>query len=800
MRSNLHFTPKARHAVSRCPEIAGQLGHTYIGSEHLLLALSEEQDSVAAHFLEKKGCHSEKLRQTVSDFAGIGSPTTVFAGDMTPRLRRIIDKAGADAAQNAAVVGTEHLLSALLSEKDAVACRLLHTVGVESEELLRDLTALQGREKGEEVSYASPLRDTVYLKKYGRDLTEMAKQGKLDPLVGREEESERVIRILSRRTKNNPCLIGEPGVGKTAIVEGLALRIAQRRVPKELWGHGIILLDLCAMIAGAKYRGEFEDRLKGVLEEVGRTAKVILFVDEMHMLVGAGAAEGAVDAANILKPALARGTLRLIGATTLKEYRLHIEKDAALSRRFGAVFVGEPTEEETMAVLRGLKEKYELHHGLTVSEEAMEQAVRLSGRYLPERFFPDKAIDLLDEAAAAKRLKVREAEEPVTALQNRLSSLCEEKLAAIAEEDFAKAAALREEEQALRQKLTDTTNQENAFRPVVLSEDVAEVLAAQTGIAVGKLTADEEERLSHLEDEINKRIVGQEEAKRALCHAVRRARLGLRSPGRPIGCFLFIGPSGVGKTALCYALAACLYDDEGAVIRLDMTEYMEKHAVSRLVGSPPGYVGYEEGGQLTERVRRRPYSVVVFDEIEKAHPDVCGLLLQVMENGMLTDSTGRRVDFSGTILVLTSNIGSENGAIRAPLGFHTSKAAMSERESSAVKDFFRPEFLNRLDDIIRFHPLSHAERTQVAEMMLEELRKRAALAGLSLRFDEEVATFIAEKGAEEGTDARPLRRAIAAHVEDSLSAALLTGTISGKKEITIRRKGSCLVPEEAADA
>ena len=799
MRSNLHFTPKARHAVSRCPEIAGQLGHTYIGSEHLLLALAEEQDSVAAHFLEKKGCHGEKLRQAVSDFAGMGSPTSVSSADMTPRLRRIIERAGEAAAEGAGIAGSEHLLTALLGEKDSVACRLLHTVGVEAEELLRDIQSLRGRGQ-EEASYSSPLKDTVFLKKYGRDLTELARKGKLDPLVGREEELARVIRILSRRTKNNPCLIGEPGVGKTAIVEGLALKIAQRQVPRELWEHGIILLDLCAMIAGAKYRGEFEDRLKGVLEEVGRTERIILFVDEMHMLVGAGAAEGAVDAANILKPALARGALRLIGATTLKEYHRHIEKDAALSRRFGEVFVDEPSEEETVRVLQGLKGKYEAHHKLTVSEEAIEQAVHLAARYLPERFFPDKAIDLLDEAAAAKRLKEKEKNDTLPALRERLSRLCEEKLEAVAGEDFVAAAALREEEQLLRSRIEAESKKDDAPRPTVLPSDVAEVLAKQMGISVGRLTASEEERLAHLEEEIDKRIIGQEEAKRALCRAVRRARMGLHPPTRPIGCFLFIGPSGVGKTALCYALAACLYDDEQAVIRLDMSEYMEKHAVSRLVGSPPGYVGYEEGGQLTERVRRRPYSVVVFDEIEKAHPDVSNLLLQVMESGTLTDSSGRRVDFSGTILVLTSNIGTENGATRAPLGFLSENAKHGERENGAVKNFFRPEFLNRLDDIIRFHPLSRAEREEIAELMLEELKGRAAKAGLSLVFDEKVAAFIAEKGAEEGPGARPLQRAIATHVEDALSSALLCGSVSGKKRIAVRLVGDTLTIEETKDA
>ena len=789
MRSNLHFTPKARHAISRCPEIAGQLGHTYIGSEHLLLALSEETDSVAAHLLEKKGCHSEKLRQAITDFAGIGTPTVVSASDMTPRLRRIIDKAGEEAAESAETVGSEHLLAAALKEKSAVACRLLHTVGTTPEDVLREIPSF-GNHAKDAVGYTSPLKDTTHLKKYGRDLTELAQRGKLDPLVGREEEIDRMVRILSRRTKNNPCLIGEPGVGKTAIVEGLALRIAERKAPKELWGHGVILLDLCAMIAGAKYRGEFEDRLKGVLEEVGRAEHILLFVDEIHMLVGAGAAEGAVDAANILKPALARGALRLIGATTPKEYRLHIEKDAALSRRFGEVFIHEPSEEETVTVLRGLRPKYEAHHALSLSDEAIEQAVRLAGRYLPDRFFPDKAIDLLDEAAAAKRLKKSDREVALPSLQEQMSLLQEEKLEAVAKEDFAKAASLRQEEERLRRQL-EAAKGDAPDTLTVEARDVSEVLAGQIGIPMERLTVETESRLSTLEQELDKRIVGQAEAKSALCQAVRRAHLGLRSLSRPIGCFLFIGPSGVGKTAFCYALAACLYDDEQAVIRLDMSEYMEKHAVSRLIGSPPGYVGHEEGGQLTERVRRKPFSVVVFDEIEKAHPDVSNLLLQIMENGSLTDSLGRRVDFTETIVVLTSNVGS-SGGMRGRLGFAPEKDGGGERENGAIKDFFRPEFIGRLDDIIRFHPLSLSEREEIAERMLSLLAERAKKAGLSLAFDEKVAAFLAARGAEEGTDARPLRRAIAKHVEGALSTALLEKTVSGKKPITVRRTESGL--------
>ncbi|MBO7169805.1 MAG: ATP-dependent Clp protease ATP-binding subunit [Clostridia bacterium] len=789
MRSNLHFTPKARHAIGRCPEIAGQLGHTYIGSEHLLLALAEETDSVASHLLEKKGAHGEKLRQAIADFAGLGTPTVVSASDMTPRLRHILDKAGEEAADTQRAVGSEHLLASILKEKNAVACRLLHTVGIEAEEILREIFPLLSHAK-EDAGYTSPLKDTVHLKKFGRDLTELAKKGKVDPLVGREAELDRVIRILSRRTKNNPCLIGEPGVGKTAIAEGLALKIAEKKTPKEFWGHGVILLDLCAMIAGAKYRGEFEDRLKGVLEEVGRNERILLFVDELHMLVGAGAAEGAVDAANILKPALARGALRLIGATTPKEYRLYIEKDAALSRRFGEVFVNEPTAEETVSILRGLREKYEAHHSLSLSDEAIDEAVRLSGRYLPDRFFPDKAIDLLDEAAATKRLRKSETDTALPFLESRLSRLNEEKLEAVVNENFAKAAALREEEQLLRRQIDDL-QKGNEPRLTVEAQDVARILADQIKLPEERLTASAEQRIAFLEQELDKRIIGQAEAKEAVCQAVRRARLGLRATTRPIGCFLFVGPSGVGKTALCYALAECLYDDSQAVVRLDMSEYMEKHAVSRLIGAPPGYVGHEEGGQLTESVRRRPYSVVIFDEIEKAHPDVSNLLLQVMENGCLTDSTGRRVDFSETILVLTSNIGMGEG-FRGGIGFLSEGEKGEERKSRALHEFFRPEFIGRLDDVIRFHPLSFAERKEITEKMLFELAERAKAAGLSLFFEEAVADFLTERGAEEGTDARSLRRAIASYVEGALSSALLKKSLSGKRPITVCRVGGAL--------
>ena len=519
MRSNLHFTPKARHAIGRCPEIAGQLGHTYIGSEHLLLALAEETDSVASHLLEKKGAHGEKLRQAIADFAGIGTPTAVSASDMTPRLRHILDRAGEE-ADSLQVVGSEHLLASILKEKSAVACRLLHTVGVEAEEILKEIFPLLSHAK-EDVGYSSPLKDTVHLKKFGRDLTELAKKGKVDPLVGREAELDRVIRILSRRTKNNPCLIGEPGVGKTAIAEGLALRIAEKKTPCELWGHGVILLDLCSMIAGAKYRGEFEDRLKGVLEEVGRTDRILLFVDELHMLVGAGAAEGAVDAANILKPALARGTLRLIGATTPKEYRLYIEKDAALSRRFGVVYVNEPTAEETVSILQGLREKYEAHHSLILSDEAIEEAVRLSGRYLPERFFPDKAIDLLDEAAATKRLRKSETDTTLPLLESRLSRLSEEKLEAVVNENFAKAAAIREEERQLHRKIEDLKCNVSPHLTVE-AQDVARILADQIKLPAERLTANAEQRIAFLEQELDKRIIGQAEAKEAVCQAVKR--------------------------------------------------------------------------------------------------------------------------------------------------------------------------------------------------------------------------------------------------------------------------------------
>ncbi len=741
MNLNTNFTPKLRELLGKAPAIAGSLGHRYIGSEHLLLALTEG-DCLASRFLESHGVHSEKLREAIADFSGTGTPTSLSPADMTPRARQMIEAAAKEGADGTAV-GSDRLLSAILSEKDATAARLLSAIGVDAPDICREIRGFHEERNAKEPA-VSVLSSMPRLAKFGRELTASAREGHLDPLVGREEETARVISILARRVKNNPCLIGEPGVGKTAIAEGLAARIVRGSVPKELRGCAVVSLDLSSMIAGAKYRGEFEDRLRGVLDEVRQNKNVILFIDELHMIVGAGAAEGAVDAANILKPALSRGEIRVFGATTPKEYRMSIEKDSALSRRFAPVFVREPTEAETLAILRGLKASYEAHHGLSFTEEALTAAVSLSARYLPERFLPDKAIDLLDEAAASKRVRTGSSPPPLSAAG--LPSI--EPL---------------ESEQAQ-----------------ITSEDIARILHRQTGIPVERLTEDEGTRLSELEGALTRRLIGQDEAAKVLCRALLRRRAGFGSLDRPLGCFLFLGKTGVGKTAMCAALAEHLFGEGEGLLRFDMSEYMEKHTVSRLIGSPPGYVGYGEGGLLTEGIRRHPYSVVLFDEIEKAHPDICHLLLQVMEEGRLTDSEGHTCDFKNAVIVFTSNTG-EDGSPRVQ-GF------AGERESAdtrALRAAFRPEFLSRLDEIIRFAPLKREDLRRIAEGLLSSLSARAGAGGLSLVFDETVADFIAGEAEKSADGARAVRRAVTRYIEDGLAAALLDGSLQKGRAVSV---------------
>ena len=773
------FTEKARKALEKCPSIAGAFGHTYIGSEHLLLSLSEENESVAAHFLEERGADAQKLRHAIEEFSGTAKPTEVGAADMTPRTRRIIESAGRLAAEGAVRVGTEHLLLALLEEKEAVAVRLLSTLSVDTQALIKELRRYEERRsEGEKKKYVSPINALPNLEKYGRDLCLLAKEQKSDPLIGREGELEELIRILSRRTKNNPCLIGEPGVGKTAIVEGLAARISEGNVPDSLLDKTVVLLDLSALIAGAKYRGEFEDRLKGVLREAEKNKNILLFIDEIHTLCGAGAAEGAVDAVSILKPALARGEIQLIGATTLREYRMHIEKDAALCRRFREIVVKEPSEEESVRILTGLRERYEKHHVLSVTDAAIKSAVSLSARYLHEKFLPDKAIDLLDEAASEIRLRAALSGEGCAAKERELRKTSAEKLSAISAEDFERAAALRDKESSLKTEIerrrTEEKKKNGDKYSTVTEEDICRALAARTGLSMLYLSRSEEEKLLSLEDALSRRVIGQEAAVNALSRAVRRGSVRFDEGLRPFGSFLFIGPSGVGKTALCRALAEVLFGSGEALLRFDMSEYMEKHSVSRLIGAPPGYVGHGEGGLLTEKVRRRPYSVVLFDEIEKAHPDVSNLFLQVMEDGILTDSEGHEVDFSNVILVFTSNLGAKESAERHPLGFESEKRDISrDIRRRALADALRPEFLNRLDEVVVFETLSKQTLTEIAENMLGELSSRASTRGITLDFSPTLPSFLAETAVHEGTGARPLRRAIAKKIEDPLAVLTL---------------------------
>ena len=799
------FTEKAQNTLNNALRFARELGHTYIGSEHLLLSLAAETDSVSAKMLAEHGITPEAVKEKVEEIAGVGSESEVSPADMTPRTRKIIEGAAVLSmrfGQN--YIGTEHLLLSLLSERDCVGVKILETLGLSADELSEQLSAFlgQARNAGDDAEKApgrggkNAVPDAPTLSGYGRDLTAMAKAGKLDPVIGREQETERVIQILSRRTKNNPCLIGEPGVGKTAVVEGLAQRIADGAVPETLRDKTVVSLDLSGMIAGAKYRGEFEERLKNVMAEVAKNPNIILFIDEIHTIVGAGAAEGAVDAANIIKPALSRGEMQLIGATTIAEYRKHIEKDAALERRFQAVMVGEPSAEESLLILRGLREKYEAHHKLKISDEALRAAVDLSKRYIADRYLPDKAIDLVDEAASRKRLSAHTTPPDLKESEQKLKSLEHEKEEAITAQNFEAAARLRDEEKKLRadyeKAKADWKASLSGDELTVTETDIADVVTQWTGIPVSRLLEEEGERLLHLEDLLKKRVVGQDEAVSAVARAIRRGRMGLKDPKRPIGSFIFLGPTGVGKTELTKALAELLFGDPGAMIRVDMSEYMEKHSVAKLIGSPPGYVGFEEGGQLTEKIRRKPYSVVLFDEIEKAHPDVFNILLQVLDDGVLTDSQGRRVDFKNTIIIMTSNVGASALTAKSvgSFGFTQSEGAKEDKKSTdekvmeALKATFRPEFLNRIDDIIIFNKLTKENILTIAGMMLREVGNRAHELGIDLSFDDSVAELVAKAGFDPVYGARPLRRAVVRLVEDALSGAMLEGKVKAGDSVT----------------
>ena len=791
------FTPRAEETLRLSQEAAGELGHGYVGTEHLLLGLMREESGTAHQVLLEAGLTDELIVAILKRSVGAGLPGGNPAQGLTPRARRVIEIAVEDAGRSGSGhVGTEHLLAGILREGNNMAARILRTSGVDVKQLhsalmkkLNDRPRAQAAE-----SKAAPVRDdgrTKTLKEFTRDLTAAARAGKLDPVIGRDPEIQRVIQILSRRSKNNPCLIGEPGVGKTAIAEGLARRIVIGDVPEDLLDKRILSLDLTAMVAGTKYRGEFEERIKKALAEVQKAGDVILFIDELHTIVGAGAAEGAVDAANIIKPALSRGEIRIIGATTLNEYRKHIEKDAALERRFQPVQVGEPSAEASLEILQGLRDQYEKHHKLTISDEALQAAVSLSARYINDRFLPDKAIDLMDEAASRVRMEVEEISPELKSLEEKISALVKDKELAIAQQDYEKAAQLRDIEKDYREQVEiereKRRRSEQRHRPVT-AEDIAAVVSGWTGIPVTRLTEDEGSRLLRMEEIIHERVVGQEEAVRAVARAIRRGRVGLKDPKRPTGSFLFLGPTGVGKTELCKSLAEAMFGDENAMIRIDMSEYMERHTVSRLIGSPPGYVGHEEGGQLTEKVRRKPYSVVLFDEIEKAHEDVWNVLLQILDDGRITDSLGRTVDFKNTVIVMTSNIGAKNlTAVGGKLGFAAEQQEAQDDECrfqaareivmAELRQTFRPEFLNRIDDIIVFRALTEENIREVARRMLHTVAGRMETMGIALDVSDEAVAKLAKEGFDPQYGARPLRRAIQNYVEDAVAERMLEGSL-----------------------
>ena len=789
------FTSKANDALNLAINSAEVLGHTYVGSEHLLLGLLKIGSGVASAVLNKNGVTPEKIEQLIRAKIGCGTPTKLSPDYFTPRAKKVIEVAmNGCSNMGKKYVGTEHLLIAILSEGDNYAIRFLNELGVDVAMLTSEALSASGIEPGaDNITKEQKESDakTPTLLKYGRDLTAEAKEGKIDPVIGREKEIERVIQILCRRTKNNPCLIGEPGVGKTAVVEGLAQQIASGNVPEILSGKRLITLDLTGMVAGTKYRGDFEERIKAVIDEVTKSKNIILFIDEVHTIIGAGSAEGSTDAANILKPQLARGKFQLIGATTIGEYRKNIEKDSALERRFHPVTVSEPSEEDAILILKGLKDKYEAHHKVKITDDAIESAVKLSARYISDRFLPDKAIDLIDEAASRVRLAASHRPDSLKELEEQIKKTESEKDEAIGSQEFERAATLRDTENRLKEQYNkekeNWNNQNSHTTGEVTGENIAEIVSSWTGVPVVQLNEEESERLLKLEDELHNRIVGQHEAVTAVAKAIRRGRVGLKDPKRPIGSFIFLGPTGVGKTELCKALAAAMFGSENMMIRLDMSEYMEKHTVSRLVGSPPGYVGFEEGGQLTEKVRRNPYSVVLFDEIEKAHPDVFNMLLQILEDGILTDSQGRKVDFKNTVIIMTSNVGARMiTEKKISFGFGESQDSnkdVKELVMGELKNTFRPEFLNRVDDIIVFNKLDKTEITEIAEKMLNNLSKRTENLNITLSFDPSVKSALAEIGFDEVYGARPLRREIQNRIEDDLSEKLLSKSVKNGDKV-----------------
>lgn len=814
------YTPQAKEALSLAVGMAESLNHGYVGTEHLLIGLLQEGTGVAARVLEENGVEESKVVELVSQL--ISPNTSVQMAEnaaYTPRARRVIENSYREAVRfKAAQIGTEHILIAILREGDCVASRLLNTMGISVQKLYIDLLAAMGEDapsiKDEMQRGNSGKRgsSTPALDSYSRNLTQMALDGKLDPVIGREHEIQRVIQILSRRTKNNPCLIGEPGVGKTAVVEGLAQRIAAGDVPDTIADKRVMTLDLSGMVAGSKYRGEFEERIKKVIAEVVEAKDVLLFIDEIHTIIGAGGAEGALDASNILKPSLARGELQLIGATTINEYRKYIEKDSALERRFQPVTVDEPSEEESIAILKGLRSRYEEHHRVEITDDALEAAVKLSSRYINDRFLPDKAIDLIDEAASKVRLSNYTKPSKIKDYEAQIDDLEEEKESAIRDEAYEKAGDIKKKQEKLKEKIRLTLEkwekEKETRKRVVGENEVADVVAGWTKIPVKKLAQEESERLKNLEGILHERVVGQEEAVTAVSKAIRRGRIGLKDPKRPIGSFLFLGPTGVGKTELSKALAEAMFGTESALIRVDMSEYMEKHSVSKMIGSPPGYVGYEEGGQLSEKVRRNPYSVILFDEIEKAHPDVFNILLQVLDDGHITDAQGRKIDFKNTIIIMTSNAGAENIIAPKRLGFGVATDAKADHEfmkgrvMEEVKRLFKPEFLNRIDEIIVFHQLTKEHMKGIADIMLRGIEKRSKeQLGITLTVNEAAKDLLIDKGYDDKYGARPLRRTIQSLLEDKMAEEILDGKLKkgvnvevdceeGKLTFTVKKKAA----------
>ena len=806
------FTKKAEEALELAAEAAGELGHNSVGTEHILLGLLRQRDCVASAVLIENGADEERIVAILEQLISQESNVNVAEPDSyTPRARRVLDQAAGEAVRfKAQLIGTEHILIAIIKENDSVALRLLNTIGVNIQKTYVDLLIAMGedssayKEDFQGNKQKNKKNPTATLDQYSRDLTKLAAEGKLDPVIGREKEIQRVIQITSRRTKNNPCLIGEPGVGKTAVVEGLALKIVEGDVPETIADKRLLTLDLSGMVAGSKYRGEFEERIKKVIAEVKAAGNILLFIDELHTIIGAGGAEGAIDASNILKPSLARGEVQIIGATTLEEYRKYIEKDAALERRFQPVNVEEPSEDAAVEILKGIRPAYERHHGVRISDAALVAAVKMSERYINDRFLPDKAIDLIDEAASKTRLGVYIKPDAIKNLEDEIAAMDAQKETAIKEEAYEKAGEIKKKQLKKMEKLgklNEKWNSDKANKRMVVGEnEIADVVSDWTKIPVKKLAMEESERLMNLEKILHERVVGQDEAVTAVAKAIRRGRVGLKDPKRPIGSFLFLGPTGVGKTELSKALADAMFGSENALIRVDMSEYMEKHSVSKMIGSPPGYVGYEEGGQLSEKVRRNPYSVILFDEIEKAHPDVFNILLQVLDDGHITDSTGRKVDFKNTVIIMTSNAGAQNIISPKNLGFASDNskehnhAVMKERVMEEVKTIFKPEFLNRIDETIVFHTLTKENIGSIIDILLESINKRIKeQMNMAIKLDDAAKNYIIDSGYDEKYGARPLKRALQSKVEDELAEKILEGKFKAGDTVLVSLEDNKLV-------